>query len=560
MPDRRDFLKLLGALGLGALGSAVVDILTTKPIIKPAEAPQQVVQPYYSVMVQTPQGPNGPRPMVVSADGEVIVDENGRIVSDLGVYPTEGVNELGGYTQTAGIQEAIAYLLNTGGGVAFIRRGDYYPCKVIHVGVIKRQVQVIIQGEGLATRIHLYNNTGRGMAWAFTVGTPGNSPTADQAPPPIFRDLTFVNDVNEGPPVGPMVTGGYYTGGGAVGNGVILEDITVIDPPSLANKPGTPPSGIGWIWFNNSYGIRVRGFTYLGANPNSSGSTVIVSDGVTFTEIDESFFISTARGGVAVSSGTGTIQITNTQILGFNVGVNYGNTDGRSKLMTTNVVIGTDRGGVEAYGAQLFVNTPIYVDYGFIDALICCSRLGGVIKLLDSVSRINISDSEVHSLTIETITKNSPQSDLLLTIEGSRITGSGSGPLINIPQEYATNSTIRVRLINNEISKQASSGEWPLVTVPNNVVFEMRGNYVRMLNGFDVIIGLSQDLTSGFYEFSDNIIEAEAQPIYLLNGGVAINAPFIVSGNKFLTQTQLYKTPPTAQGGLMVSNNLNLVT
>ncbi len=56
--------------------------------------------------------------MVVSADGEVIVDENGRIVSDLGVYPTEGVNELGGYTQTAGIQEAIAYLLNTGGGVA----------------------------------------------------------------------------------------------------------------------------------------------------------------------------------------------------------------------------------------------------------------------------------------------------------------------------------------------------------------------------------------------------------------------------------------------------------
>ncbi len=61
--------------------------------------------------------------------------------------------------------------------------------------------------------------------------------------------------------MGPMVTGGYYTGGGgAVGNGgVILEDITVIDPPSLANKPGTPPSGIGWIWFNNSYGIRVRG-------------------------------------------------------------------------------------------------------------------------------------------------------------------------------------------------------------------------------------------------------------------------------------------------------------
>ncbi|MGC9136017.1 hypothetical protein [Caldivirga sp.] len=436
--DRRDALKLLGVLGLGTAGGFITGDLASK--VSPSTLPN------YSVLVQQPQGPNVPRPMVVSADGEVVVDENGRIVSELGVYPMEGVNELGGYTQTAGIQEAIAYLLNTGGGIAFIRRSDYYPSKIIHVGVIRDQVQVILQGEGLATRIHLYNNTGKGQDWAFTVGTPGNSPNADQAPPPIFRNLTFVNDVNEGPPVGPMVTGGYYTGGEAVGNGVILEDITVVDPPSLANKPGTPPSPIGWIWFNNSYGIRVRGFTYLGANPNSSGSTIIVSDGVTFTKIDESYFISTARAGVAVASGTGTIQITNTQILGFNIGVNYGNTDGRSKLMISNTVIGTDRGGVESYSAQLFVNTPIYVDYGFVDALICCSRLGGVISLLDSVARITIMDSEVHSLTIRVETRNRPQSDLLLTIEGSRIIGSGDGPLINIPSESAEGSVVRVRL------------------------------------------------------------------------------------------------------------------
>ncbi len=86
----------------------MVDSLTTRFIMRPTETSQQIAQPQYSVIVQTPQGPNGPRPMVVSADGEVIVDENGRIISDLGVYPTEGVNELGGYTQTAGIQEAIA--------------------------------------------------------------------------------------------------------------------------------------------------------------------------------------------------------------------------------------------------------------------------------------------------------------------------------------------------------------------------------------------------------------------------------------------------------------------
>ncbi len=52
--------------------------------------------------------------------------------------------------------------------------------KIIHVGIIKNKVQVIFQGEGLATRIHLYNNTGKGQDWAFTVGTPGNSLSADQ--------------------------------------------------------------------------------------------------------------------------------------------------------------------------------------------------------------------------------------------------------------------------------------------------------------------------------------------------------------------------------------------
>jgi hypothetical protein len=557
--DRRDLLKLLGALGLGALGGVLAtDImhgLGERIIV-------QAALPGYSVMVQEPTGPGGEsRPMVVSADGEVIVDGSGRIVSDLGVYPVEGINELGGCTKTAGIQEAIAYLLNTGGGKAFIRRGDYYPSQIIHVGVGTRQVQVILEGEGLATRIHLYNNPKGGQDWAFTVGIPGNAPTADQAPPPVFRSLTFVNDVNEGGPVGPMVTGGYYTGGGAVGNGVILEDITVVDPPSLANKPGTPPSPIGWIWFNNSYGIRVRGFTYLGANPNSGRSTVIVSDGVTFTEIDESYFISTTRGGIAISSGTGTIQITNTQILGFRVGINYGETDGKSKLMVTNTVFGTERGGVQAYGAQLFVNWPIIVDHGFIDALICCSRLGGVLRLTDAVGRVTISNSEVHPLTIEAYTVNRPQSDLLLTIEGSRVEGHGDGPLINITTKSASTSIVRVRLLNNELSKRASSGEWSLINVPNNLpLLEIRGNYVNLLNGFNTVIGLSQDITNGFYEFLDNIVYSTNQPIYVLNGGVSITAPFIVKHNKFLAQAQLAKVPLISQGGLSLGDNLNLVS
>ncbi len=117
MTNRRDALKLLGALGLGSLGGFITADLAYKLLTINAvgKTPQSAI-PTYSVIVQPPQGPNGPRPMVISAEGEVIVDENGKIVSELGVYPTGGINELGGYTQTAGIQEAVAYLLNTGGG------------------------------------------------------------------------------------------------------------------------------------------------------------------------------------------------------------------------------------------------------------------------------------------------------------------------------------------------------------------------------------------------------------------------------------------------------------
>ena len=102
MNSKRDFLKLLGALGLGALGGA----LTSDVVYRLSEHSVKFhgTLPGYSVMVQTPTSPNGePRPMVISADGEVIVNSEGRIVSDLGVYPVEGINELGGYTKTAGI-------------------------------------------------------------------------------------------------------------------------------------------------------------------------------------------------------------------------------------------------------------------------------------------------------------------------------------------------------------------------------------------------------------------------------------------------------------------------
>ncbi|BDR92421.1 hypothetical protein [Vulcanisaeta souniana] len=77
-----------------------------------------------------------------------------------------------------------------------------------------------------------------------------------------------------------------------------------------------------------------------------------------------------------MTQGTGTIQVTNTQILSSGVNVNYGNTDSRSKLMMTNFVI-TEGRDIESYNDQPPVDTPICVDYGFTDTLIYCNGLGG---------------------------------------------------------------------------------------------------------------------------------------------------------------------------------------
>ncbi|WP_243680289.1 hypothetical protein [Vulcanisaeta souniana] len=52
-----------------------------------------------------------------------------------------------------------------------------------------------------------------------------------------------------------------------------------------------------------------------------------------------------------MTQGTGTIQVTNTQILSSGVNVNYGNTDSRSKLMMTNFVI-TEGRDIESYNDQ----------------------------------------------------------------------------------------------------------------------------------------------------------------------------------------------------------------
>jgi len=78
----------------------------------------------YTVLVQPNIDEDGNlQPMVIDSKGRIIVDYYGYIQS-LKACPS-GVNCVGQKTQTAGIQEAINYVQNLGGGKVFIKSGTY---------------------------------------------------------------------------------------------------------------------------------------------------------------------------------------------------------------------------------------------------------------------------------------------------------------------------------------------------------------------------------------------------------------------------------------------------
>ncbi len=78
----------------------------------------------YTVLVQPNIDEDGNlQPMVIDSKGRIIVDSYGYIQSQKAC--PSGVNCIGQKTQTAGIQEAINYVWNNGGGRVYIKNGTY---------------------------------------------------------------------------------------------------------------------------------------------------------------------------------------------------------------------------------------------------------------------------------------------------------------------------------------------------------------------------------------------------------------------------------------------------
>ena len=144
--QRRRLLEVLGMLGsatalLGALPEVVHAYNINNTIVDPRSVGNSLITPSTcDVIVQPGQSPTGQsQPMVVTSDGTVIVDSSGTVVSSLGcnstytgyVHGRIGYGNWqcpGGQTLTAGIQEAINYIINTkggAGGVVCIAPGTY---------------------------------------------------------------------------------------------------------------------------------------------------------------------------------------------------------------------------------------------------------------------------------------------------------------------------------------------------------------------------------------------------------------------------------------------------
>jgi hypothetical protein len=92
---------------------------------------------------------NKPVPMVIGKSGEVLVDSTGKIVN-----PKAG--EVGTYTQTNGLQEAINYLNTTGGGLIVVKEGTYTVNYQIPNNTL--QYPVMLVGKGRATLIQPNGN------------------------------------------------------------------------------------------------------------------------------------------------------------------------------------------------------------------------------------------------------------------------------------------------------------------------------------------------------------------------------------------------------------------
>ena len=207
----------------------------------------------YTVLVQPNIDEDGNlQPMVIDSKGRIIVDSYGYIQS-LKACPS-GVNCVGQKTQTSGIQEAINYTTNLGGGDIVVSYGIY----TVTTNIVITGSNIRLMGHGKPTLNMNYNQiTNNGTSGQnnvtienFILNNASINITAPGAFPPNNSHLKLrnivINNNLQGVPAISTVINGWFD--------VLLEDFYLYDigTPSIGSDAMGLGANVRFVW-NRGY-------------------------------------------------------------------------------------------------------------------------------------------------------------------------------------------------------------------------------------------------------------------------------------------------------------------
>ena len=490
---------------------------------------------------------------------------------------------------TACIQEAINYVLNQGGGTVELGPGDYYFPTVTSVPPGNALIAINLQnytwssfrlrGHGYGTRLHLPVNNTTSTLWMFTIGVPSASANAAVNPLPEIEGITFVNDMNNGSaPFGAIVT----SGGGNIGNGIILRDIQIIDNPKAA-------SGIQEfynIWFNNMYGVLVEGFTFL--SNNSSVGNPIAFDSVTLGKVIGAYLFHNLNyggfTGVAFAPCTGTILIDDAEVYGFNIVVGCNGTDNLTTVHISNSILGMPRSGSQepSGSATAAFNQYLIAPTGnnfYIKAFIENSIVSMFMVNMGNQSGslyMQVVNSWLYNPCVGSFLTGTSNNGGHINIAKSRLSvnelagACGGAPLDN-PAGYGIvveDSDLYLNE-NSYTTSSGLSGTPGIVNVNGTGAIYIRRNEIVFLGQTNTLVSVTASNTSGIVIIEDNNIytfPSSQTSQYLLGlPGSGYNIPqIIIRNNNFILgsgQTvSAYNIAPSNPSNLIAYGNLNAPT
>jgi len=465
--------------------------------------------PYYPFMTR-----GGPVKRKLTYDAVVFVNDNHYFAEDADghIFCQD--------SPTACIQEAVNYVLSKPtGGKVYIGPGDYYIAPSSNSGVITATIPydkaLVVEGDGDATRIHLPQNTNPNNGiYLFSWVWNGTAPYTGKSK---LRNIIFINDTN----IGSYSTS-VMVASSTTNNSSGLE----IDSVSVYDIQGTTI----WFtfWINSLYDVTFTRYRFFSINSNTPNMAVIF-DSVALGKIVDSFMFSKNGGGSAISNGTGSILVDNTEIYGpWSYAFDFGQTDGASEINVSNSIIGMNRYGIEGIqgytvdGPSNLINNSGNgtVNFAMTNSQVFFTLIGYNANGASAPAHIEIRNNIINAggCPPYIIAINNPGSgQVYMDVEGNLVAMEyGSGPCgdraINL---NGANAIFKFK--NNIVFHNASSGPW-ISGVGPNAIAEIEDNYIYetgSYNGYAIpsqLIYFGNSSSGGLLKLINNTFTWTATP------------------------------------------------